>query len=47
MRRSSTFFLTLEQAVVKGGQVLIEHFPSPADPALQPLLEIANNIASE
>lgn len=40
--RSSIFFLTLEQAVVKGGRVLIEYFPSTMDPALQPLLEIGN-----
>ena len=41
--RSSKFFLTIEQAVVKGGKVLIEHFPSPMDPALQPVIEIGNN----
>lgn len=41
--RSSKFFLTIEQAVVKGGKVLIEHFPSPMDPALLPVIEIGNS----
>ena len=41
--RSSKFFLMIEQAVVKGGKVLIEHFPSPMDPALQPVIEIGSS----
>ena len=43
VHRSSKFFLTIEEAVVKGGKVLIEHFPSPMDPALLPVIEIGNS----
>lgn len=43
VRRSAKFFLTIEQAVVKGGKVLIEHFPSPLDPALLPIIEIGKS----